>query len=191
MNYPAISPNPLTGTEPLANTTLSTFWSWAHSNLMDNAERGILAEYFVHLAVGGISSTRTNWDRYDVMSPEGISIEVKASGYIQTWAQEKLSAIQFSIRPTIALDEEKNNYVGEPTRQSDVYVFCVHKHIDQETINPLDPDQWVFFVLPTTVLNEKVGAQKTITLSRIKKLCALETNYSCLRTTIIDAWKGR
>jgi len=187
MTYPAIIPSPLTGTEPLANTTLSSFWAWAYSNLMDNAERGVLAEYLVHLAVGGVSSTRTNWDRYDVLSPEGIAIEVKASGYIQTWSQDKLSSIQFSIRPTIALDEEKNNYAGSPTRQSDIYVFCVHKHTDQETINPLDTEQWEFYVLPTIILNEKVGSQKTITLNRIKELGALVTKYSDLQATILSA----
>ena len=187
MTYPAIIPSPLTGTEPLANTTLSSFWAWAYSNLMDNAERGVLAEYLVHHAVGGVSSTRTNWDRYDVLSPEGIAIEVKASGYIQTWSQDKLSSIQFSIRPTIALDEEKNNYAGSPTRQSDIYVFCVHKHTDQETINPLDTEQWEFYVLPTIILNEKVGSQKTITLNRIKELGALVTKYSDLQATILSA----
>ena len=100
--FPTIDPRPLTGTEQITSTdnTLADYWRWAHSNLIDNAERGALAEYIVHVAVGATEPCRVNWDKCDVKSPEGITIEVKASGYIQSWPQERLSAISFSIRPT-------------------------------------------------------------------------------------------
>lgn len=187
MTYPAISPHPLSGSEPLADTTLLSYWSWAHSNVVDNAERGALAEYLVHRAVGAISPTRVNWDKYDILSPEGIAIEVKASGHIQSWAQERLSAISFSIRPTYGWDADTNTYATTFSRQSDVYVFCLHAHVDQTTINPLDIKQWTFFVLPTSVLNEKCGNQKTISLSRVKELGAIEADYAGLRPTILAA----
>lgn len=32
--------------------TLADFWSWAHSDLMGNTERGILAEYIVACSLG-------------------------------------------------------------------------------------------------------------------------------------------
>lgn len=108
MTYPAITHYPLTGSELLADTTVLPYWSWTHSNVIDNAERGALAEYLVHRAVGATSAARVNWDKYDILSPEGVAIEVKASGYIQSWAQQKLSTISFSIRPTYGWDAETN-----------------------------------------------------------------------------------
>lgn len=43
--FPAINPCPLTGDEQITSTdnTLADYWRWAHSNLIDNAERGALA----------------------------------------------------------------------------------------------------------------------------------------------------
>ena len=74
--FPAIKPRPMTGTEQIASNdnTLLDYWRWAHSNLIDNAERSALAEYLVHVAMGATKPVRVNWDRYDVKSPEGITI---------------------------------------------------------------------------------------------------------------------
>ena len=41
-------------------------------------------------------------------------------------------------------------------------------------------------MLPTTVLNDKVGEQKTITLNRLKSIGAVETDYNGLRETVIN-----
>lgn len=187
--YPAMKPNLLTGDEPITQTKelLINYWRWAHSNLLDNAERGAFAEYIVHIAMKAVEPTRVNWDKYDVKSPEGITIEVKTSGYIQSWAQSHLSSISFSIRPTYGWDSATNTYASECTRQSDVYVFCLLVHKNQDTINPLDMTQWKFYVLPTAVLNKKVGNQKTISLSGIMKLGGKETDYNGLRDTVLSA----
>ncbi len=192
VQFPAIDPEQLSGNEVIiGDTKLVDYWRWAHSNLIDNAERGAFAEFLVYTAMRATSKTRVNWNNYDVLSPEGIRIEVKASGYIQSWAQEKLSAISFSIRPTYGWDAETNQYSEVCVRQSDVYVFCLHIHMVQETINILDASQWTFFVLPTTVLNAWVGMQKTISLSRVKKLGAMETDYMGLREAILCAAEER
>ena len=58
---------------------------------MDNAERGALAEYLVACALGVADNVRVNWDKYDLLSPEGIAVEVKSSGYLQSWDQNELS----------------------------------------------------------------------------------------------------
>ena len=84
------------------NTTLIDFWSWAHSDLIGNAERGILAEYIVTMALGANKGVRVEWDSYDILTNEQIKVEIKSSGYIQTWSQEKYSNIQFGIQPTQA-----------------------------------------------------------------------------------------
>lgn len=186
--YPAIQPHIFSGEEAIIATSssVSDYWRWAHSSLVDNAERGIFAEYLIHMAMGSLSPVRVNWDRCDVISPEGIAIEVKASGYLQSWAQDRLSTINFSIRPAYGWDSETNIRAAERIRQSDVYVFCVLAHKDQESLNPLDTKQWRFYVLPTRVLNEKRPHQKTITLSGVIQLGAVETDFADLRHTILS-----
>ena len=189
MKYPAIKPVALTGAEPINGTsfTLRDYWSWAHSNIVDNAERGAFAEYLVKCAIGADTPTRVNWDAYDLLSPEGIKVEVKASGYLQSWAQEKLSAIQFSIAPAYGWDAATNTYDEKLRRQSDVYVFCLLKHTDQETLNPLDTDQWEFYVVKTALLNEKCTNQKTISLSALKKLGAAAIPFEEIRAAVLQA----
>ena len=43
--------------------------------------------------------------------------------------------------------------VGEKKRRADAHVFCVLKHKDQETSNPLDLAQWDFYPVATRKLN--------------------------------------
>lgn len=71
---------------------------------------------------------RIAWDKYDLLSAEGIAIEVKTSGYLQTWEQKGLSKLIFGIQPTLAWDSKTNEYDTLKKRQADIYVFCVHKH---------------------------------------------------------------
>ena len=179
MNYPAISAQKLTAMKKICSgVRVVDYWAWAHSDLVDNIERGIFAEFLVHTAMNEANSVRSPWKRSNIVSHEGISIKVKSSGYIQSWGHDELSPISFSIESS-----------DECTRQSDVYVFCIHKHTEQESLNILDLEQWTFFVLPTSVLNDKVGSQKTITLNRLKSLGAVETDYYGLRETVIQAAK--
>ncbi len=191
---PAIEITRKNGNEPfLVNNyplpfNLLSFWQWSSSDLVGNALRGVLAEYIVASAVGSADGTRTEWDSFDVETPEGIRVEVKSGAYIQSWAQKKLSTIQFDIRPTQGWDAKTNTYSLHKERQSDVYVFCVLGHKNQETINPLDLAQWVFYIISTTALNKTVGIQKTITLSRLLKLETTEVKYGEIHTTIKHAF---
>ena len=142
--------------------SLLEYWAWAHSDIVSNSERGILAEYLVRCAVHAPSPCRIEWDAVDVISPEGIRIEVKSSAYLQTWKQEKLSRIQFDIAPKNAWDSVENSYASQRIRSADVYVFCLFNSKDPNTANPMDLAQWEFYVLATSVLNELVPKQKSI-----------------------------
>lgn len=171
------------------DNTLLDYWSWAHSDVVGNAERGVLAEYIVAMAFDVHRGTRTEWDSYDLTTKDGIKIEVKSSGYIQTWSQKKISSISFGIQPTQALDQETNIYSNIKKRQADIYIFCVHKHKDQETINPLDINQWEFYIISTNDLNYHVSNQKTIVLSKLLKIGAVKTEYSSLRDVTRKIYK--
>lgn len=189
-SYPAITPQKKNGKEPFLNSevgtqkTLYDFWAWDFSDIVSNTERGKLAEFIVAMAIGTADRISQSWGSYDLKTPDGICIEVKTSVYLQTWEQKALSNITFSIRPTHAWDSEKNIYDDSIVRQADVYVFCVHKHVEQETLNPLDISQWEFYSLATNVLNEKAFNQKTIILSRVVSLGAVKSDFAGLEQAI-------
>ena len=100
------------------------------------------------------------WAPFDLLTPERIRVEVKASAYIQSWNQKKLSTPSFSIRRAHAWDPESNAFSPGPGRYSDVYVFCLHHHQDQSTIDPLNLDQWTFLNAATSLIGQ-LGDQKT------------------------------
>lgn len=175
-----------TGREPFLGMphTLCDYWAWAHSDIASNAERGKLAEYLVRCAVQADSPYRTEWDAFDVLSEEGIKIEVKASSYLQTWRQERFSAIQFDIAPKRWWDAETNTYAQDKSRPADVYVFCLFSCKDAGTANPLDLTQWEFYVLSTRVLDEQAPRQKRIGLNALLRLGAKKVTFAELHPAV-------
>lgn len=180
-----------TGKEPIYDdkgkqiSSILDFWQWTYSDIIGNIERGHFAEYLVACALNVRQNTRVEWDKYDVLTNDDISIEVKSSGYVQTWQQKGKSKLSFSIRPTRAFNSKTNAYEEEIKRQAQIYVFCVHNYEKKdEGINPLDMKQWDFYILPTEKLNMEVKEQKTISLQKIIKLGAEKCSYSELSVSI-------
>ena len=164
---------------------LEDFWRWNMSDLLSNATRGILAEFIVATAIGlDPIDVRNEWDAYDLVSPEGIKIEVKTSAYIQSWYQKDFSKISFSIKPARKWDPKTNVLENEAKRHANVYVFCLLKHKDQDTIDPLKLEQWEFYVVPTPILSNYGGSQNRIILSKLKKI-AVPVEYDELKNTIL------
>lgn len=169
--------------------SLLDFWRWAHSDIIGNSERGRLAEYIVAMALGIDSEFRMEWDSYDLITDNGIKIEVKSSGYLQTWGQKKLSIISFGIQPTKNWDSETNIYSTDFKRRADIYVFAVFNSKNVETANPLNMDQWEFYVLSTEELNKKSETQQTIRLNSLIKLPVIKVDYCDLRNTIYKVYE--
>jgi hypothetical protein len=169
--------------------TLEDYWRWAHSELNSNAERGKFAEFLVSVALGCEGKTSQEWDAYDLdWEAEGLKIEVKTSAYIQTWAQNRPSYIQYGIQQTHGWNAIDNKDEEEVRRQADVYVFCLETCKNQSDVNPLDLSQWIFYVLPTLILDEKVGSQKTISLGSLKEIGAVEiASFDALAEGVRDA----
>jgi len=164
--------------------SLNGFWQWSASDLISNATRGVLAEYLVAVALELDQGVRSEWDAYDLETEDGVKIEVKSSAYIQSWYQCKLSQIIFSIRPTFAWDFKTNLQAKEKKRQADIYVFCLLHHKDQNTINPMDMSQWIFYVISTKQLESACFERKSITLKKLKSLAPKECTFSNLNVAI-------
>jgi hypothetical protein len=172
---------------------LATFWQWSTSDLVNNVTRGRLAEYLVARALGlGVDDIREEWAPYDILSPDGVKIEVKSAAYIQSWAQTKLSPIQFLVPKTRGWNADTSVMEVEARRQADVYVFALLAHTDQESINPLNVNQWRFYVLHTDALNSRTRSQHSITLASLETLAGGWIGYSHLGEAISAvAWRKR
>jgi hypothetical protein len=157
------------GRIPLAIDLLA-FWQWSASDLVSNALRGHLAEYLVALDCCDTATLRLEWDAYDCKTRGGAKVEVKSSAYLQSWPQEEYSEITFGIATKQGWVAETNEWLPEKKRHADAYVFCLLKEKDPQRLDPLDLEQWEFYVLLTRVLDKKVGNQKTIGLEPLMKL---------------------
>ncbi|MFN0148202.1 MAG: hypothetical protein ACKVT1_17005 [Dehalococcoidia bacterium] len=166
-----------TGAEPFTSQgsthdlNLLGFWQWSASDLVSNATRGVLAEYIVARALGvDATGVRDEWAAFDLTTSSGIRVEVKSAAYIQSWGQRTLSRVTFQVRKSRGWDAPTGTYAVEARRHADVYVFALLAHQDKPTINPLNLDQWRFYVLPTTALDERQRSQHSITLPSLDRL---------------------
>ena len=195
MAFPRIIQQPKSGNEKLhlrgedLPFTVQDFWRWSSSDLLSNTARGVFAEFIVANAMDiSLDQGRDEWAPYDLLSPEGIMIEVKSSAYIQSWHQERPSIISFLVPKRRAFDPKTNKLDLEPHRHADVYVFALLMHADQETIDPLNLEQWHFYVLPTAELNGRTRSQHSIALTSLKKLSGGEVMYDGLRAKVLAAY---
>ena len=174
-----LQPKPIDLNEPFVNTrqanlsraTIADFWQWAYSDIANNTNRGILAEYIVAKALGSRERVRVNWAIYDVDSKRGVKVEVKSAARLQSWAQEKPSTIRFDIAKVRGWDPDTQEYIDEPQRHAEVYVFCLLAYDeDKKLLNPLDLSQWEFYVVPTRRLEQDFDDYKSLGLTRVQEL---------------------
>lgn len=157
-----------------SNRTVLDFWRWAFSDLVANTTRGAFAEYLVGQELGVVDGQmRLAWDAVDLRY-RGAAIEVKASGYAQSWDEPSKPTRHrlpsFSIGAALGWDAATNTYSPGRIRSADVYVFCVHLPQQTTAMEVLDPSSWQFYVLSTRQLTDELGGQKTVSLGRLRQL---------------------
>jgi hypothetical protein len=162
---------PLTFQDKNLNYQLLDFWQWSVSDILSNATRGRLAEFIVATATNiDIKQVRDEWGPYDLLTPGGIKLEIKSAAYLQSWQQSIFSTISFSTKLARHWDYLTNKRAEIPQRHADVYVFCLLKHEDKQTVNPLNLGHWDFYVLATHELNNYTRSQHSITLKSLQNL---------------------
>ena len=189
MELANIPPELLSGKEcfiydkkPIGFTVLD-FWSFQHSNIWDVQEE--IAEFIVAKALGqDIPYNKNGWTLWD-LNYKGKRIEIKETGYYHSWRTDgKVSEVRnFSI--TKAYSKYKDN-TSSFERQNDVYVFCLNTGNTKEESNPLVLEHWRFWVVPTSKINRLCGDNKSISLSRLKKISDHPdgVSYGDLKSTV-------
>ncbi|WP_134001578.1 hypothetical protein [Kribbella sp. VKM Ac-2566] len=92
---------------------------------------------------------------------------MKSAAYLQAWGQAIPSRISFRGLKAQAWDD-RTGYSGAATYNADVYVFCVQTALTHDAYDPLDVDQWEFYVLPVETV--RAINQKEIGLARVRTL---------------------
>jgi len=182
----------LTGAEPFHSASapldadVADFWRWAYSDLAANNTRALVAEFLVARALGQTDRPRLEWDAVDVVV-DGVKVEVKCAGYVQTWAQKKVSSIRFDVASKLGWDAATNTSATVSTRAADVYVFALHAHKQRESLDVLDLAQWEFYVLARRALDEQLPKQRNGSLATLMRIGAERVTYHALRDAILAA----
>jgi hypothetical protein len=164
------------------------FWRWSTSDLVANTTRGILAEYIVARALGvPTDCAREEWGSYDLLTRRGIRVEVKSAAFVQSWAQSRLSTIQFVVPKRRGWDPQTNIMESTASRHSEVYVLALLEHTDKPTIDPLNLAQWRFWAIPTKSLNERARSQHSITLRSLKAIAGEPMDFWHLAEAVEEA----
>jgi hypothetical protein len=167
---------------------LKHFWQWSVSDLMSNASRGILAEYLVAKALGIAGGVRNELGPFDLETKDGMKIEVRSFSPFQTSFTEPCSKPSFGTRPVQHCNEATTKFDGEIEHQADVYVLCVlgDREKNREGVDPLNLDQWDFYVVKASIFNEESPAQKTTGETSLKEVSLIKVEYAELGARIRD-----
>ncbi|MGK5731974.1 hypothetical protein [Streptomyces sp. URMC 124] len=174
---------PLHGEEPFIGAegaTVFDFWRYALPDLKTNTTRGLLAEFLVHRAVGA-QQRNQEWESFDVLTTDGLRIEVKSSAYLQAWDQREFTKVVFDRLQTRTWNPQTGDANG-PTFNADVYVFALHTATSHDDYDPLDVRQWQFYVVPGPVIEAK--GTKSLALNSVRALAAGPVPYSGLAARI-------
>jgi hypothetical protein len=153
------------------------------SDVRTNTLRGVVAEFLVARAVGSTLPHRIEWDSYDVVTPEGITIEVKSAAYLQAWEQKRASRIEFSGLTARRLDDVLGNYAGERGYNAEVYVFAVQTATEHAAFDVLDTNQWEFYVAPRAAV--ATTRRRSLGLAAVRAVAGEPVALQNLHGTIV------
>lgn len=166
--------------------TVLDFWKWSLGDLRMNTARGFLAEFFVARAVGSTAPIRVEWADYDVEARDRTRIEVKASGYLQSWVQRRPSVPSYSFKSVNAdrgWDAEAGTFVPvDPAERVHTWVFALQTCRDHSRYDPLDVAQWEFRVMSHRRLLE--SGQKSARLSFFDRMGVRAVEFDDLAEAI-------
>ncbi len=154
----------------LNKKTISDFWQWAFSDLLQNTTRGVLAEYIVAVLLDADSVPRQPWEPYDLKIADGRKIEIKTMSRLQAWAQKQLSEPRVVLSPKRYWSSETGKMEEHPSLNADLYVICYFTAEEHATADTLNLNQWQFFVLEKAAIEQILKKNKSITLKTLYRL---------------------
>ena len=145
------------------------FWRFMYSNIYNLQE--YIAEFLVAKALGKENPDNDKyWTLWDITYREK-RIEVKESSYYHSFNEEG----KVSKQRTFSISKANSRYEDDAIentyeRQNDIYVFCLNIGENRKEANPLNLDNWEFYIVPTSFINKECGDNKTISIGRIRNM---------------------
>jgi hypothetical protein len=163
--------------------SLLDFWRWAFGDLCDDDVKGIFAEWMVLKLLGIPGARRISWVNSDIITPNQVRIEVKATSYWQSWKLLGEDGVEYPsplYKP--ALDSQirfgglrARNAVSVAERaasrslKSHLYVFAFQHQKDVVEWNAMDLSQWEFYILPASEVEQIGGRSVSLPALRSKQ----------------------
>lgn len=122
------------------------FWKSKYSNIYNMQE--VIAEFIVEKALGIDKAQNTDyWTLYDILYRD-YRIEIKETSYYHPWNEDG----KVSKQRMFGITKANSNYESNETenkfeRQNDIYVFCLNTGTTKETSNPMNLDNWEFYII--------------------------------------------
>jgi hypothetical protein len=85
------------------------------------------------------------------------------------------------------LTQRDGAYSGEAKPHADVYVFCLLHHTDKLTVDPLNLNQWEFYILATKQLEGFKGIKQIMlrSLQNITKAVLYDGLYDEIKSKMV------
>jgi hypothetical protein len=145
----------------LDNASLLDFWHWAFRDLCDDDIKGIFAEWMILKLLDLPGIRRISWANNDLVTTTGVTIEVKATAYWQSWklldaygriletpARPMSSEETIGFGGLTANDSEATNQADKArTYKSELYFFAFQNEKNPDVWNAMDLRQWEFYAL--------------------------------------------
>jgi len=147
----------------LDKTSIKDFWQWTYSDLLINKNRDDLGLFLVANSLDLTKMPRIDWGNVELRY-RSKKIAVKTSGYIQSWRQKRPKRVLFDISPKKGLNAKTEESRTYRNREAELYIFCLHKEKVVKDVDILNLDQWVFYIIRTSDLDEAMPDKKRIGL---------------------------
>ncbi len=153
----------------LEDTRIKDFWQWTYSDLLISKNRDDVGLFLVANALDLTRMPRINWGKIDLRYRKK-KIAVRTSGYIQSWKQKKPKRISFDISPKKGIDAKKEDSMTFRNRDAEIYIFCVLVEKDVKKIDILNLEQWNFYIVRASTLDEYYPNNKKLSIRPLKQL---------------------
>lgn len=148
--------------------TLLDFWRWSEADLLATSTRARLAEFIVARLLGVDTESPRSDRSPDLLTAGGIAVRVKSASCVTCESRRDLSKIHFTPLPWRA--PRRDAACAPPLPHARAYVFGLLGREERSDANPLDLDQWRFFVPPTARLEARMRSQRTLSLAALEAL---------------------
>jgi hypothetical protein len=89
---------------------------------------------------------------------------------LQAWAQKQLSDPKVVISEKRSWNLDTGVMEQKPSLNADIYIICYFTSEDHSAADPLDLDQWSFFVLDKKEVSDLIKKSKSISLKALNRM---------------------